>query len=190
MDQITMNHFRKLGIKSDTSSMPYQQYSPQRDEDKPYYGKYDWAHCSEEPYFPSEEDYQTHSNQKNETLLEVPISVGKDPLITNLENLVLSIRRGQWPKRRLGQEHTSLKLSFNPWLFRRLWNSKLKTLSSSSTPFVHVYFHPDECLPERGRLSWIYHRSHFATNLKQILSDTELAGWKPQFMTVANYRVK
>ena len=197
MDQLTMNTFRELGVSCDVSAMPQQKYSPARQQGKAFYGQYHWAETPTLPYFPSSADYQKGddvplgmgpSYLKSSSLLEVPITTGVDPWITALENFVLSCRRKQWPQKRPGQSHTSLKISFAPFLFRRLLKSRFDQILQSPPPLIHVYFHPDECLPERGRLSHLYRAEHIVQNIQFILAMAKKKGYSTRFSTVSEFR--
>jgi hypothetical protein len=196
MDQPTMNTFKELRITSDVSAMPQQKYSPERQNDKAFFGQYHWERTSTLPYFPSSTDYQEDEGISSTKaapstpppLLEIPISTGVDPWITAIENMVLSFRRRQWPKPRTGQSHTSLKVSFAPFLFKRLLNSQFEKILQAPKPIVHVYFHPDECLPERGTLSHLYRAEHIAHNIKLILNMAQKKGYSTRFSTVSEFR--
>jgi hypothetical protein len=197
MDNLTMNTLKDLGLLCECSAMPMQVYEPQRQASQAYYGAYDWQHTQQQAYWPSLADYRkphdTSATTKNSfscELLEIPISAGEDRLTTHLENFVLALRRKTWPSARPGQRKTSLKITFAPWLFQRLWRGLLPQIQNLQKPFVHVYFHPDECLPERGLQAKAYSRQNASANLNFILKESQRLGYQPIYRTSRAYRTR
>ena len=173
--------------------MPLQVYHPTQEIGRAFYGDYDWQHTGFEPYVPDTQDYRRaanieEANKKNTSeLIEIPISAGSDKLITLIENWTLALRRRQWPRQRIGQSYTSLKITFAPWLFRRLWQGFLPQLENLREPFVHTYFHPDETLPITGRQAWMYSSKNAQSNFQTILKTCRAKGWATKFVTAQEY---
>ena len=191
MNTTTLETFQQLGLKFEVSAMPGQFYQPTAEVGRAYYGEYNWKNTGFTAYYPQAKDYQLAMEPQicgdNAPLLEIPISAGSDAFVTLLENWTLALRRRQWPSPRPGQFATSLKITFNPWLFRRLWRGFLPQLQAQREPLIHTYFHPDETLPLRGRAAWFYSALNARNNLNFVLQSCRELGWPTRFVTAQEY---
>jgi hypothetical protein len=189
MNLATMDTLRALGVSCDVSGMPMQYYRPADVGGQPRYGAYDWRRTGHDPYWASRGDYQCGSSIEPGTkgLIELPVTVGHSVTVSALESFVLAFRRRQWPQRRLGQEWTSLKVTFNRFLFKTLLAGAMPSILSMDRPFLHCYFHPDELLPERGQWAKAYGLRHVKSNMELLLRSFRLRGYRLRFSTVDEF---
>src|SRR5438445_4951806 len=144
----TMRLFSDLGVDVDVSAIPGMHYHGTVPGTDLPLGLYDWSRAPQEPYHPSEQDYQAPGNRKALKILEVPNWT-----------FPLGIARGLFHKVRHRAQRDFANQAKHPRLARGAFTRPPKTL-----PFV-CYFHPEELLGE----SAVFSASYIPTNIKFLI---------------------
>ncbi|MBF0197634.1 MAG: hypothetical protein HQL32_07980 [Planctomycetes bacterium] len=194
MDNDTMQWAKDVGLSAELSAMPYQYFCAPKNQQGLSYGSYDWAVTGDCPYSPSQNDYRVKDQSDSALesacgLREIPISVGRSPLLSWLEQGVMSLRRRRFPEFPIKSSPVSFKITFHPILFNLLWRDFERQIGLMEKPIFHAYFHPDELLRNIDFMTRsAYSIDHLIKNLQFIMKRAKKLDLQIEFQTAAEFR--
>lgn len=162
-NNLTMSMLEKFGINLDLSALPsIRNLGEKWDKGCLFKGYTDWQKTGHRPYFPSKKDYQV-TEKNNYTLLEIPVTTFRKPLISYLHQLLpfRIVPKLQLAKPMLNFSKYHLSITHPPILFKKGVKEMLKRSELDRVVPVVTAFHADDLLNEENV-------KNILTNIKQI----------------------
>ena len=180
MDEFTMNHLNKLGVRLDVSAIPgmRRQGGPDK-RGSAFVGRYSWLRCKKTAYRPHPSDYEAHSIQPT-GIVELPCTTVDSGILSGLLEIRYRLRGGGG----FVGKAAAVNITAHPILFRTMINHALALATQTGGFLLVVGFHPDELLdigPHIGRLR-LYSVAHVAANLTNLRRRAENAGLSLRFV--------
>ena len=152
----------------------------------------DWTDTETKPYWISKCNYKSSPQNKLDStrVLEIPTSMGKSLIATNLKIFRDQIKRGFYMPNKMAFKYQVPLMTLNPFINKGLIKNAIKTAINQENNYFLTYFHADEFLPSKSKSNIIkltYSLQSFMSNMKYLTDIIRERSFEPSFETLTSY---